>query len=68
MTHEEDTIPPLDEAGIKRIQYIVGDLLFYGRSDDTKILVTLNTIGTQQAAATEDTNEAVNQMLDYLAT
>ena len=35
---------------------------------DNKLLVTLNYIGTQQASATEATNEAVNQMLDYLAT
>ena len=28
----------------------------------------MNSIGTHQAAATEATNEAVNQMLDYLAT
>ena len=68
MAHIEDTIPPLDEVGIKRIQAIVGAVLFYGRAVDNKLLVTLNSIGTQQAAATEATNEAVNQMLDYLAT
>ena len=68
MTHEEDTRPPLDEAGIKRIQAIVGDVLFYGKDVNNKLLVTLNSIGTQQAAATEATNESVNQMLDYLAT
>ena len=67
MAHIEDTSPPLDEAGIKRIQKIVGAVLLYGRGFDNKLLVTLNTIGTQQAAATEATNAAVNQMLDYLA-
>ena len=68
MTHEEDTSPPLDEAGIKRIQDIVGAVLFYGRAVNNKLLVTLNSIGTQQAVATESTSEAVNQMLDYLST
>ena len=66
MAHIEDTSPPLDEAGIKRIQEIVGAVLLYGREFGNKLLVTLNTIGTQQAAATEATNAAVNQMLDYL--
>ena len=68
MTHEENTSPPLDEAGIKRIQAIVVAVLLYGRSVGNKLLVTLNYIGTQQEASTEATNEAVNQMLDYLST
>ena len=68
MAHIEYTSPPLDEAGIKRIQAIVGAVLLYGRAVDNKLLVTLDSIGIQQAAATEATNEAVNQMLDYLAT
>ena len=37
--HEEDTSPPLDEAGIK--------VLFYGRAFYNKLLATLNYIGTQ---------------------
>ena len=68
MAHIEDTSPPLDEAGIKRIQSIVGAVLFYGRDVKNKLLVTLNSIGTQQVASKEATNEAVNQMLDYLST
>ena len=68
MTQEEDASPPLDEAGIKRILAIFGAVLFYGRDVDNKHLVTKQSIGTQQAARTEATNEAVNQMLDYLAT
>ena len=68
MAHIEDTIPPVYEAGIKRIQTIVGAVLFYGRAVDKELLVTLNYIGTHQAAATEATNEAVPQLLDYLAT
>ena len=42
MAHIEDTSPPLDEAGIKRIQAIVSAVLFYGREVDNKLLVTLN--------------------------
>ena len=68
MAHIEDTSIPLDEAGIKCTQAIDGTVLFYGRAVDNKLLVTLNSIDTHQATATEATNEAVNQILDRLAT
>ena len=68
MAHIEDTTRPLYAAGIKRIQEIVGAVLLYGREVDNKLLVTLNSISNQQAATAEDTNESVNQMLEYLAT
>ena len=64
----EDTSAPLNAAGIKRVQGIVGALLYYVRSIDNKLLVALNAIGTQQAAATEATDAAVSQLLDYVAT
>ena len=67
-THEDDTSMPLDNQGTKRIQGIVGALLYYAREVDNKLLVGLSSIGSQQAAATERTNEAINQILDYCAT
>ena len=42
-------------------------VLFYGRAVDKTLLASLNAIGTQQATATESTNEAINHLLDYLA-
>ena len=45
-----------------------GGLLFYARALNNKLLVALREIGTQQAAATEQTNEAISQLLDYVAT
>ena len=68
LTQEEDTSPALDAAGIKRVQAIVGALMYYTRAEDTKLLVALSTIGGQQEAATKKTNEAINQLLDYCAT
>ena len=38
------------------------------RSVDNKIMVAINTSGTQEALATEATNDAVHQLLNYLAT
>ena len=37
--------PPINEKGIKRIQGIVGALLYAGRAVNNKLLVALNAIG-----------------------
>ena len=57
---EDETNAPLNAAGIKRVQVIVGDLLYYAIAVDNTLLVALNAIGTQQAAATEATAESVS--------
>ena len=63
-----DTSPILNEKGIKRIQGIVGDLLYVGRAVNNKIIVVLSAIGAQQAAGTKDTSAEIEQLLDYVAT
>ena len=63
-----DTSKPLNENGIKRIQGIVGALLYVGRAANNKLLVALSSIGAQKAAATEYTAAAIEQLLDYVAT
>jgi len=65
---DDDISPRLDDAGIKRVQGIVGSLLYYARAVDNKLLATLSAISSQQAKATENTAKAVNQLLDYVAT
>ena len=65
---DDDTSPALNDAGIKRIQGIVGSLLYYARAVDNKLLVALSAISSQQAAATENTATAATQLLDYVAT
>ena len=60
--------PSINDKGIKRVQSIVGGVLFYGREVDNKVLLALNNIGTQHTAATESTNESINHLLDYLVT
>ena len=64
LTHEDDTSPPLDNQGTKLIQGIVGAFLYYARAVDNQLLVNLSSIGSHQAAATERTKEAINQILD----
>ena len=65
---EYDTSPKLTDAGIKRVQAIVDTLLYYARAINNKLLVGLSTIGAQQAAATEKTAAAFDQLLDHIAT
>ena len=52
LTPEEDKSPLLDNKSTKRIQGIVGALVYYVRALDNKLLVVLILIGSQQAAAT----------------
>ena len=63
-----DASPKLDDTGIKQVQAIVGDLLYYGHALDKKILVTLSKLGSTQAAATKITRTNLSQLLDYLST
>ena len=51
LSPEDDTTPPLDSQGKKRVQGIVGALLYYARAVDNKLLVGLSAIGSQQASA-----------------
>ena len=65
---EEDTSKPINDAGISQVQEIVGTLLWIGRAVNNKLLVALSAIGSQQESATEDTNKAIRQLIDYCAT
>ena len=42
------TSPPLNKKGIKRIQLIVGALLYVGRAVNNTLIVALSAIGSQQ--------------------
>ena len=68
LTPEDNTTPPLDSQGTKRVQGIVIALLYYARTVDNKLLVGLSAIGSQQAATTQLTNDAIKQILDYYST
>ena len=63
-----DTSPPLDKHGIKRIQRIVGGILYYARAVDMTVLMALSSIAAEQMKATEKTHSRCLQLLDYLAT
>ncbi len=44
---EVDSSPRLDEKGIKRVQKIVGSILYYARAVDMTVLMTLSAIAVE---------------------
>jgi hypothetical protein len=68
LTPEADASELLDEHHKRRIQEIVGSLLYYAIAVDNKLLVTLSAIAARQAYATVATEQAVHLLLDYVAT
>ena len=65
---EDDNSPSLDTDGILCVQSIVGALLLYGCAVDKNLLVSLSKIWQQQATDIQATNDAIMQLLGYVAT
>ena len=63
-----DTSNPLSTEAIKRVQDIVGTLLYYGRAVDPTLLTALSSIAARQSNGTVAITEACQQLLDYVAT
>jgi hypothetical protein len=64
--NDSSALLPADRK--RRIQEIVGSLLYYARAVDNKLLVALSAIAARQAQATVATEQAVQLLLDYVAT
>jgi hypothetical protein len=64
---EQDATATLDAKGIKRVQQIVGSILYYARAVDMTVLMALSSIAVEQMKATEKTLGRCLQLLDYLA-
>ncbi len=60
--------PSLNEKGIKRVQQMVGSILYYARAVDMTVLVALSSIVVEQTKGTERTMGRCLELLDYLAT
>ena len=63
-----DESPPVSKEKIKRIQGVVGSILFYSSSVDSTFLVGLNYIAKQQTSAIDSTLKRTEDLLDYAAT
>jgi hypothetical protein len=64
----KDETPPLTAKQRLTIQKVTGSVLYYARAVDPTVLIPRNDIATEQTKATEKTQVATNQLLDYLAT
>jgi uncharacterized coiled-coil protein SlyX len=60
--------PPLTEKKCLNIQKVTGSVLYYAIAVDPTVLMSLNDIATEQTKATEKTQTAMDQLLDYLET
>ena len=63
-----DTSPAVDSRDTKRIQEVLGTLLYYARAVDCTMIPAIGSIATQQANATKATMKAITRLLNYCAT
>jgi hypothetical protein len=68
LTPDKDTSTPLLPDLIKRVQKIIGSLLYYAQAVNNNLLVALNAISAQQAKVTVHTEQLMETLLNYVAT
>jgi hypothetical protein len=64
----KDETLPLTAKQCLTIQKVTGYVLYYTRAVDPTALMLINDIAMEQTKATEKTQAATNQLLDYLET
>jgi hypothetical protein len=64
---DPDDGPPLSAQSSTHVQKIVGVFLYYGMAIDSTMLVSLGSIATTQANATQKTMDEATWLLDYAA-
>ena len=67
LTPLHDTSPKLNQAGVTRIQQIIGTFLYYARAVDPTMLVALSSLATNHTNSTQATAKAVTRLLNYAA-
>ena len=63
-----DESPAVGDDDKRRIQQVVGTILYYARAVDLTLLAALSSIASEQAKATKNTMAKLKHMLDYLDT
>ena len=64
----QDFSPALDVSDKKRVQEVLGTLLYYARAIDSTMLPAIGTLATQQSSPTTATMNAITHLLNYCAT
>ena len=59
-------LPVLDKVGTRRIQGITWNFLYYARAVDPLMLLAINKISFQQETPTQDTNNKVQMLIEYV--
>jgi Reverse transcriptase (RNA-dependent DNA polymerase) len=67
LTAAPDMSPPLSPNDTKRVQEIIGTLLYYARAIDNTMLPAIGTIASQQSQGTKATMKAIVKLLNYAA-
>jgi hypothetical protein len=67
LTKPIDNSPALNATERRRLQEIIGTLLYYDRAIDSTLLVALGTLAPAQAEGTKATANACKQLLNYYA-
>jgi hypothetical protein len=65
---EVNTTQPLTLKEIKRVQNIIGTLLYYVQAVDPTLLAALSAIAACQSNGTRALADAYHQLLNYIAT
>ena len=68
MLSEKAPAQELDEYNQKRLQKIVGKLLYYARSIDPTMLMSLNSLAAVQTKPKTETTKQITPFLNYSAT
>jgi hypothetical protein len=68
LTPEFVDSPTLSPEGGKRIQQVIGALLYYAQAVDPPLMAASSSLASQQATATEDTSTKLLQLINYCAT
>jgi hypothetical protein len=64
---EVNSSPLLNEKGIKRVQKVIGSIIYYARAVDMTVLMALSAIAVKQTKVMVKTMGKCIQLLDYLA-
>eukprot|EP00957_Ditylum_brightwellii_P193148 14707147-Ditylum_brightwellii.AAC.2 len=60
-----DCSPALPPEGKRRIQQVIGTLMYYARAVDPTMLTSINAIAIQQANPTTKTAKTLTHLLNY---
>jgi hypothetical protein len=65
---DETTSPALSNKGVKKLQQLMGTLLYYARAVDPTLIMSINVLASEQSRATSVTADKVIKLLNYCST